>query len=190
MNNRQLSLGQTLMIGLLAFIMSACSFPNKPVTMAAGEASEPLSDGEILQVLHVIHQGEIEQAELALQRSQAPQVQQVAQMILADHRMADQQLDTMRQTIGVRLEESPLSEGVQLQAAEIREELASLSGREFDRTYLQKQVELHDVALDTVRSQLLPNADSPQVEQMLNQALPKLEMHRQEAQSALGQIGG
>lgn len=181
---------KALLIGILALGITACSFPNKPMTTAAAEMSEPLTSGEILHVLHIINQGEIEQAELALQKSQDRQILQIAQMIMRDHTMSNQRISTLLQTTGTSLEESALSEGVQLQAREIRQELAELSGTQFNRTYLQKQVELHDVALDTVRSQLLPNANNLQVRQLLNQSLPKLEMHRREAQESLSQTFG
>jgi putative membrane protein len=171
-----------LLVGALALGTTACSLPNEPVTTAAAEASEPMSSGEILHVLHVINEGEIQQARLALRKSDNPQVQQTARMLVEDHTASNQRIAAVANASGARMEESPLSRGVQAQASEIRDQLAELSGREFDRAYLQNQVELHEVALDTVRSQLLPNAEDPQVKQLLTAAAPHLEQHLREAE--------
>jgi predicted outer membrane protein len=78
-----------------------------------------------------------------------------------------------------------VTEGIQFQAEQIRETLAELFGPEFNQTYLEKQVELHNVALDTVRNQLLPNAEQREVTQLLEQAIPKLQHHRDLAQQGL-----
>ncbi|GHA86998.1 DUF4142 domain-containing protein [Modicisalibacter luteus] len=177
--------GGAVLAGLFALGITGCSFPNKPVTTAAAEVSEPLSSAEILQVLHVINMGEINQAQLALQRSANPQVQQTAQTIIEDHTASDQRIANAAQMLGVRLEGTSLSEGIQFQAEQIRETLAELSGPEFNQTYLEKQVELHNVALDTVRNQLLPNAEQREVTQLLEQAIPKLQHHRDLAQQGL-----
>lgn len=175
-------MGGAVLVGLLALGVTGCSFPNKPVTTAAAEVSEPLSSAEILQVLHAINVGEINQAQLALQRSTDPEVQRTAQTIIEDHTASNQRIANIAQMLSVSLEDSTLSEGIQFQAEQIRETLADLSGTEFNQTYLEKQVELHNVALDTVRTQLLPNAEQPEVRQMLEQAIPKLQLHRELAQ--------
>lgn len=168
----------------LALGVSACSLPNEPITHAAAEMSEPITSGQILQVLHALNQGEIEQAELALQRSDNPEVYKTAQLIIKDHAASNQRIAAVAQAIGVELEESPLSRGMQVQAGAIKEGLEDLSGAEFDRAYLENQVELHALALETARSQLLPNAQDPQVRYLLITAAPKLELHRLEAQES------
>jgi putative membrane protein len=182
--------GGVLLVGALSLGITACSLPNEPVTTAAAEASEPMSSGEILRVLRVINNGEIEQARLALRKSDNPRVQETAQRIIQDHTASNQRIASVANTTGARMEESPLSQGIQGQASEIREQLAELSGAEFDRAYLQNQVELHEVALDTVRSQLLPNAEDPQVRQLMAAAAPTLQQHLQEAEQSYASLTG
>jgi putative membrane protein len=177
-------LGTVLLPVALVLGISACNLPNEPITHAAAEMSEPITSGQILQVLYALNQGEIEQAELALQRSSNPEVYKTAQLIIKDHMVSNQRIVAIAQAIGVELEESPLSQGMQLQAGAIKEGLEALSGAEFDRAYLENQVELHALALETARSQLLPNAQDPQVKYLLMTAAPKLELHRQEAQES------
>lgn len=177
-----------LLIGALGLGATACSMPNQPMTTAAAEASEPMGSGEILQVLHTINDGEIKQAQLALQKSDDPQVQSTARMIIEDHSASNERITALTDTTGANLKPSPLSQGIQKQASKIEDELTGLSGAEFDRTYLQKQVELHEVALDTVRTELLPNARDPRVRRLLSETTPKLERHQQEAEESYASI--
>lgn len=181
-------LGGVLLLGALGVGVTACNMPNQPMTTAAAEASEPMSDGEILHVLHVINQGEIKQAGLALEKSDDPQVLETARMIIKDHTASNERIAAVAEATGTSLEESPLSRGVQAQASKIQDGLADLSGPEFDRAYLQQQVELHEVALETVRSHLLPNATEPQVRQLLTASEPRLEQHRQQAEESYASI--
>lgn len=183
------SLRPLLVTAGMALGMVGCSLPNATVTDAAAEISDPFSSGEILQVLHVINNGEIQQAELALQQSFQPEVRDTAQVILRDHTNANERINSIAQP-GIELKDTTLSNGVQMQAEEIREELTELSGSEFDCTYLQKQVELHRIALDTVRNDLRPDAEDPQVQEILDDAEPGLEEHLQRAQEARQSLEG
>ena len=169
----------------VALGVSACSLPSEPLTEAAAEASRPLTTGEILQELHAINAGEIALAQLALRKSQDPQVQQTAQLIIRDHSALERRVATLAATQGVQLDTSLLSQGTSAQAALIEDALAELSGAEFDREYLARNVELHEIALDTVRTDLLPAARMPQVRDLLTYAAPQLEQHLRQAREAL-----
>jgi putative membrane protein len=172
----------------LALSATACSLPNKPATTAAAEVSEPMSSGEILGVLEAVNQGEIEQAYLALFKSDNPHVQEVARVMIEEHMLSNERIAFLAQNEGLNMKESPLSEGVLTQAQEIRANLAELSGREFDRRYLQNQVELHEVAIDTVRNQLLPSAEDQDIRQLLNSTVRRLNLHRGEARESYAAV--
>lgn len=173
--------------GLLALMLSACSLPNSTATKTAAKASGNFSDGEILQVLRTLNEGEIAQAQLAAQKSNNQELQDAAERIIQDHQQNNQRIDSMAQS-GIELEKSPLSRGLELQTEEIREELAELSGTEFECTYLEKQVEQHQLALETVRAELLPDAENAQVRRLLSSTAPALQHHLQEAQETLNNL--
>jgi putative membrane protein len=168
---------KTWLTAALVLTASACSLPNAPATKAAAAISQPYSSGEILQVIETVNNAEIKQAGIALQRSQTPAIREVAQLIIQDHRLSNQRIASIAQGAGAQLEGSVLNTGLRTQSNEIAENLANLSGRELDCTYLQKQVEQHALVLRTVREQLLPSAEQPQVRELLTMATPKLEAH-------------
>lgn len=168
---------KTWIVATLVLTASACSLPNAPATKAAATMSKPYSSGEILHVLQTVNDAEIKQAGIVLQRSNTSSVKEVAQMIMQDHKRSNQRLESVAETAGVKLEGSVLNTGLRAQGNEIAENLTGLSGRELDCTYLQKQAEQHELVLKTVREQLLPGAEQPQVRELLTMSTPRLEAH-------------
>lgn len=183
-------LGPLLLMPLLVMAMltlSACSSPSAPVTKTAATLSGSLSDGEILQVLRNLNNGEILQAEMAMQRSTNRAVQDTAELIRRDHMQANDRIDNIARS-GIELDKSPLSRGLDRQVNNVYEELVELSGTEFDCRYLQKQVEQHELALETVRSDLQPDAEDQQVKDLLSTAESGLQRHLEQARSAREEV--
>jgi putative membrane protein len=183
--NNPLRFGTVLFVSVVALGISACSLPNAPATKAAAVVSKPFSSGEILNVLQTINAGELKQAQLVFQRPTLAEVQKTASIIIKDHTASNQKIAALAKAENIKLDESPLSRGLQAQMNEIAENLTKASGDEFECMYLQKQVEQHALALDTVRKQLLPAAQHPQVKELLATAVPGLESHHQAAQKSL-----
>jgi len=175
-----------LLIMPLILGVAGCNTPNATATKAAAKVSGELSDGEILQVVHAINGGEIQHAHLALEKSSRAEVKNTAQMIIRDHTSLDDQVIGA----GIALKDTTLSKGVQVQAEQVRKELAELSGQEFDCKFLEKQIKLHQVALDTVRKELKPDAQDEKVRQVVAKAEPSLERHLKEAQKHKDAMGG
>lgn len=150
-----------------------------------------LDDGQILQVVRTLNLGEIAQAELAIEESDNAQVKEVAEMILADHTSSNEQIDMLEEQVDdLDLDDSDLSESLTSLAEETREGLADLDGAAFDCAYLQKQTELHQLALTTVSTQLMPAAQDAQVQALLSMSSPKLEHHQAMAEGALQGLSG
>lgn len=170
-----------LLGGVLALGLCACSLPNATATKTAAKASGDLTDGEILQVLRTLNEGEITQAQLAVEQSDNQQLQGAAEQIIADHQRNNQRIDSMTQA-GIALEDSPLSRGLKLQTQQIKDQLSELTGTDFDCAYLEKQIEQHQLALDTLRSELQPDAESSQLQELLSATAPALEHHLEAAE--------
>jgi putative membrane protein len=153
---------------------------------AAGAA---LNDGQILQVVRTLNDGEIKQANEATDQSENDAVKQVAEMIIMDHEASNEQMDDLLNG-ELNLEDSPLSDMLAMQAEETHERLQDLDGAQYDCQYLQAQVAQHQMAIDTAKNQLAPNAKNADVKSFLTAMTPKLEHHMQMAQDSLGKAQG
>lgn len=182
MMNKSFKLKHVFLTSLLALGVSACSMPNMTATQKAAQMSKPIHAGEILSVMHAVNNGEIKQAGVALQRSNDPHVLYLAQLLVQDHMASNQRLAALAKSTGTSMDESVLSQGMRTQAQEVMERVAQLSGKEFDCTFLQKQVEQHALTLKTIQEHLLPSATQTEVKDLLVMAAPRLEHHMKMAQ--------
>lgn len=158
-------------------LLSACG------TREQHDGPEPLSEGQILQILHSLNTDEIDQAELALRNSDNRAVRDVAQHILRDHTESNKRIEAQIES-EEDLEKSTLNNALTMQLTSTREAMSQLSGTEFDCFYLTSQVEQHELALDIVRSQLQPDAEETDVQSMLESSEDWLGYHLEAAEQA------
>ena len=164
----------------LVLATAACTAPPEKTGQGGAMPLDPYSDNEILQVIQTVNESEIEQGQVALTRSSAPEIRGLAQRIIQEHR----ELESDVRAIEIELEDSPMSRGLRTQGAEIQQALAALASPEFDCTYLQSQVQQHQVTLQLVQNQLMPDAESANVKQVLEDAADMLEAHHTAARDA------
>lgn len=172
----------------LSVLVTACAGPNKTATEAAAVVSKPISTGETLQIIKTLNDGEIKQAELALERSPNEEVREVAQLILDDHEASNDKVEEMADERGVALDKSPLSRGLEGQANRMYDDLKSRSGPEFDCQYLQGQHKLHAIALETLTQHVVPEAELQETRQLLSETAPTLQKHQEAARQSLANL--
>lgn len=179
-----------LLVAVLALILSACGMLQQERTQMAAEEARPLSDNEIAAVLNTLNRGEIRQAELALQRSQNPQVLEVAERIITDHLNLQRRAESVAEQAGLVPQENALSRRLEEQAMAITESLEDADPEDFDRAYLDSQETMHELALRTVDEHLLPEADDAQLRELLRSAPPGLREHLEVAEQASENLRG
>ena len=156
-----------------------------------GNLEVPKSPKEVLDMLHHGNEMEIRLAELAQRKGQDSSVKDLAQMIMQDHRTADQQVMQLARQMKIRLSE-PHERGANKKLDELGKQtqsaLDSLEGAPFDQLYTSVMVMDHDKdisLLQAARPQLQGNA---QLSQLIDSLLPTLDKHRSQALQALQQV--
>ncbi len=147
---------------------------------AAAQAPVPqrLSDAQILQALKSADDAEIAAARLALQRAYAQPVSSFADRMIHDHGALDGKIKALSRSLGAGLQES--SESRRLDAGGERA-LAGLrglaKGPDFDRTYVNEQVEEHRSLLDEIDERLAPAVRNPRVATLVGKARDLIAAH-------------
>jgi putative membrane protein len=77
-------------------------------------------------------QAEVELGKMAVEKAESPDVKQFGQMMVTDHTKANEQLMKLAQEKKVQLPSAVPSEAISA-----KEELAGLSGHDFDREYMK-----------------------------------------------------
>lgn len=172
-------LGSLWVLLLAMLALAGCTTTDPRVAGEIAQAADPLTTGETLGALKALNDSEIAQAELALERSDNPEVMETAQLIRRDHQASNRRIDATQPQI--ELQESDLSRSVRERSDEITEELRELSGTEFDCRFLRHQIELHQAALEVAQTDLVPDNPVAPIEEMLDYTRRMLEQHRESA---------
>lgn len=115
---------------------------------------------------------EVNLGRLAADRASNPQVKEFAQMMVRDHETAGEELRQAASAANVQLREPPEPDRDHKNA---EEELAKLSGAEFDRKYINKMIDEHQEAISEVEKKT--DSENTQVRQWAQKVLPKIREH-------------
>jgi putative membrane protein len=138
--------------------------------------SGPAADRAFLKKAMESHKGEIEMAQLALQKGNDDQIKHFAQQVLDDHGKI---LDELRQAalqLNVPVPAEP-SKG----AIKSMEKLKTLSGPAFDQAYIKETVKAHKDE-DKAFKEEARNTTSPQLKEMMTADARIIEGHLQQLQ--------
>jgi putative membrane protein len=156
---------------------SAASGPNSS-SGSGMSASGALTDEQIAAITDKANTAEIDQAKLAQSKATDERVRSFAAMMITHHGQAKQKQSSLK----LGTEESPQSRQLAQDASQTLQTLQDKSGRDFDRAYIEAQVEEHQKVLDTLNRELLPNAKNPDLKAYLQTIKPTIEQHLTQAQ--------
>jgi len=150
---------------LFALVAVGCAGRHAPTATALRNCN--LTDGEIAAVADAIHRGAIRLAEEGALRGTSPTAREYAQTVIVDHRRAIRSDGELVGRLGLKSRATALSSQFidEAEAAAIR--LGDFTGPTFDRAYLDAESHLESRALQIIDDQLLPNAQEPAVQALL-----------------------
>lgn len=144
---------------------------------AASQAAVSPLDREFMVMAAHSDQFEIQSSQLALQKTTNPQVREYAQMMIQQHTQSSQLLAQIAAERGVTLPTAPAP----FDQAVI-EQLAQLSGAEFDRAYMEAQANGH-LKTTTIYQTEIGQGQDQEVRAFAAQLLPAVQQHFQVASS-------
>lgn len=142
---------------------------------------QAMGDAEILAFLFAVNAHEVETARLALQKSESDEIRGLARRLRQDHGAGVQKSVELARRVGVTpvLAEPVMS--LEEQTTEGLARIARLEGDEFDRVFLDTVIAEHQLVLETIDNQLLPNARHPELPRHLQATRRLVAAHLDEA---------
>lgn len=156
---------------------------------AAGEPA-PLTDAQIADVLVVSSQVDSAAGALAQASGGDARVREFGARIAADHAGARRAAAELAGRLGLAAGPNPVSTRFREEGIRNRAVLERESGAEFDRLFLENEVEYHAGMLETLDGTLLPAARGAELRAHLEQVRPVVEAHLQQARALLGALAG
>src|SRR6185436_7961663 len=102
----------------------------------------------------------------------------------AHHKRAQEAEKTLAlvKKLGVTPEDNATSKALSKQAADKRAELAKLSGKDFDKAYIDNEVAYHKTVNSALQSTLIPDASNAELRDLLTTGLKIFQGHEQHAE--------
>lgn len=126
---------------------------------------------------------EIELSQLALTRSESPEVQRFAAKMIEDHTRAQREIKTLAEAKAIFLPRAPESI-----TREAMGRLAQLTGPQFDHYYMHVMIKDHLQAIDAYQREKALGSD-PLVVELASRLLPRLQAHLAAARSLTANAG-
>ncbi len=157
--------------------------PKPTPTPTPAPQQQRFSDADIAGMAATANRLEIEAGQLALNQTSDPDVQAFAQMMVSDHTAVNDQATALFERLSITPAFGDATEQMQQDADDTKATLQNLTGAEFDKAYVQQQIEMHQKVLDDLDAQLIPNAEDPELAAFLRSIRPKVAVHLEHAKA-------
>ncbi len=152
-----------------------------PAASASAEPAAPaapaLSDEQIAAITDAANTAEIEQAKVAESKSKNADVKKFAAMMIKHHGEAKAKQAKLK----LQPADSSDSTALKTDASTTLDTLKKSPAKDFDKAYIDAQVDGHQKVLDAINQKLLPNVKSPELKAYLDEIKPRVEAHLKEA---------
>jgi putative membrane protein len=150
---------------------------------AASEAtrSTPLTDTQIAAVTDAANTAEVDAGKIAVAQAKNARVRKFAQMMIDHHGKAKRDQEKLVTKLSIQPEESPKVRDLRTSAADTERTLKAAPSDMFDKVYIDMQVADHQMVLDTMDRELIPNVQNPELEKSLQDQRAKVEQHLKQA---------
>jgi putative membrane protein len=182
---------------LLAITLTSCakkeSDQTSSTTTAAVDstpaASSTPTDADIAATVTAANDTDIQNGQLALTKTKNADVKAFANEMITAHTALNKQGGELVAKLGVTPTDNPTSTSLKMGGESTRATLKGLSGAEFDKAYINNEVDLHQTVLDQLDNTLVPAAQNAELKALLQSARPTIAAHLDHAKQLKTKLG-
>jgi len=145
----------------------------------------------MLAELHLANASEVDLGKVAEQRAHSKDVKAFGKRMVKDHTALDKDAQSWAKKNNVTIGAPPQDDAHQAetqQMQDLKQRLESLSGTEFDKTYMQAMAEDHAKDLNTVQT-FQQQTTNKSLKKLLDKAQKVIASHRKEADKLVQKLG-
>jgi putative membrane protein len=124
---------------------------------------------------------DINAGKLAQRKAAAAEVKAFAKQMVSDHTGVNKQASALAKKLKLTPLESDLSKSLKQGGADNMAKLKPLTGKEFDKAYIDHEVEYHQTVIDAMDKTLIPSAQNAELKDMLVKTRPAFVAHLEHA---------
>lgn len=142
-----------------------------------------LEDREVAMVLRVANLSEVREGNVARTKAANTAVRDFAAMMVNDHTNAETKAEVELSKRDLAFMDSDLSRRLDAESGASAESLVRLSGADFDRAYMDRQIAAHQTVLDTIDKTLAPQARNRHLRDQITEMRKTVQQHLEKARS-------
>lgn len=146
--------------------------------------SAKLDDPTIVAIFDAANTWDIQTGSLGAKKGTTKAIRDFGAQLVRDHNMVRQQGRDLAKKLGVT-PTPPAHFAMAKDHAAAVAKLNALSGKEFDRAFLQNEVDFHNAVIKAINTTLLPAIQNAEVKDLVTKVAPAFVAHRDAAQNLL-----
>jgi putative membrane protein len=146
----------------------------------AAHAANP-TDAQIAAIVVAANTVDIDAGKQAESRTKNKDVRAFAKQMVTDHTSVNKQATALVKKLHVTPEENATSKTLRQDGATAQARIGQLSGKDFDKAYVDNEVAYHQTVIDAVDKTLIPSATNAELKALLVKVRPVLEEHLEHA---------
>jgi len=148
------------------------------------------TDAQIAAIVVAANQVDIDAAKFALSRTNDAAVKEFANMMVTDHASVNQQAVNLVTKLKVTPEENASSKDLVAGGKKNIEDLGKLSGKAFDKAYVDHEVAYHEAVIGVIKNTLIPSASNEELKGLLVKSSPAFLAHLDHAKHLQTKLSG
>lgn len=152
-------------------------------------AQQAPTDPQIAAIVVTANQVDIDAGQLAKVKSTSKDIQQFAHQMVTDHSAVNRSATELVNKLKVKPEPNAVSASLKKGGDDNMAKLKALKGAEFDKTYVNHEVDYHQAVLDAIDKTLIPSARNEELKALLVKVRPAFVAHLEHARHLKSQLG-
>ena len=155
----------------------------------ASASAAALSDPQIAHVAVTANAIDSAAGALAATKAQKADVKDFARTMVRDHGAVNKEAVALAKRLNVTPQDNDVSKQLMTDADQARATLQGKSAAEFDRAYIDREVQYHQAVLDALDKTLIPGAQNADLKALLDKVRPNVAAHLERAKQIQGTLG-
>lgn len=149
----------------------------KPPAAAEPAPAPALTDANIAAIVLTANMMDIENAKMALGKTQNAAVKAFANQMVTDHVSVNSRVTDLATKLSLKPEDNDASRQLEEHSDDARKTIAESKGAAFDRAYIDNEVAYHQMVLDMLDQTLIPGAANAELKSLLESVRPVFMAH-------------
>jgi putative membrane protein len=147
----------------------------------ASVSAEGVNDAQIASIVVTANQVDIDAGRLAVARAMSEEVRTFARLMVTDHTGVNKAATDLAAKLKVIPQNNPTSQSLKADGEKSLAHLKTLSGHEFDKAYIDREVAYHQQVIDALDKTLIPSATNEELKALLVKVRPAFVAHLEHA---------